>query len=84
MATRPVRVPERVHGEVQAAARILGSNPSDLLAEAWNLYTTDAAFQDRFEQARKAFAIGDLAAVTDLIVQQQIAKRLAAAQDPPE
>ncbi len=78
MSTKPVRVTQKVHGEVRTAAQILGSSPSDLLAEAWDLYTNNAAFRERFELARKTFAKGDLQAVTDLIVEQQIAERLSA------
>lgn len=66
MATSPVRVPEAVHGEVKAAARLLGCNTAELLERAWDAYRQTPEFVSELEAARKAFASGDL----DLIASQ--------------
>ncbi|MDA8302084.1 MAG: hypothetical protein M0005_11215 [Actinomycetota bacterium] len=56
MQTTPTRVPEAVHGEVQAAARLLGCNASELLERAWNSFRQSAEFGEELARAQKAFA----------------------------
>lgn len=60
MKTNPVRVPETVHSEIQAAARVLGCNASELLERAWLTFRQSSEFVEDFEQAKKAFSVGDL------------------------
>jgi len=59
MKTNPVRVPETVHSEIQAAARVLGCNASELLERAWLTFRHSQEFVEDFEQAKKAFSVGD-------------------------
>lgn len=63
MATNPIRVPESVHNEVHAAARLLGCNAAELLARAWEAYRQSPEFISDFELAQKALSVGDLDAV---------------------
>jgi hypothetical protein len=60
MATNPVRVPAAVHSEVLTAARVLGCSAAELLERAWEEYRQSPAFREEFEQAQKAFSVGDL------------------------
>jgi len=64
MATQPVRVPDEVHEEVQNAARLLGCTSGELLARAWLAYRESPEFREEFASFQKAFATGDLDAVT--------------------
>jgi hypothetical protein len=61
MATSPVRVPDDVHAEAVAAARVLGSTPGALLADAWHVYVRSSEFTAAFTDAQKAIATKDLA-----------------------
>lgn len=70
MATNPVRVPEAVHNEVHAAARMLGCNAAELLERAWQSFRQSPAFIAEFELARKAFAAGDLDHVASRLYEQ--------------
>lgn len=81
MATNPVRVPEAVHSEVLAAARVLGCNASELLERAWLSFRESPGFVADFEQAQKAFSVGDLDAVASRLFEQSTdrARRRAAA-----
>ena len=67
MQTTPTRVPEAVHGEVQAAARLLGCDASELLERAWNSFRQSAEFGEELARAQKAFATGDLGAVASML-----------------
>lgn len=60
MPTQPVRVPDGVHSEVQAAARVMGCTPAELLERAWEQYRATPEFRDDFAFAQKAFQVGDL------------------------
>jgi hypothetical protein len=88
MATSPVRVPDAVRGEVFAAARLLGCTPGELLAKAWQSFSTSAEFRHDFQVAQKAFATGDLNAIVDVFDQRgreraaQSAARLRALREP--
>jgi len=79
MATNPVRVPESVHGEVQAAARLLGCNAAELLARAWEAYRESPEFLSEFAYAQKALSVGDVDAVAHRLHEQaaQRARRRA-------
>lgn len=70
MATRPTRVPEDVHQELQAAARILGRSPGELLERAWHAYRQSHEFRDDFTLAQKAFASGDLDRVSGFLAER--------------
>lgn len=63
VATNPIRVPESVHTEVHAAARVLGCNAAELLERAWDAFRQTPEFRADFEFAQKAFVAGDLDAV---------------------
>jgi len=79
MATNPVRVPNAVHGEIHAAARLLGCNASELLERAWQSFRESPEFVAEFELAQKAFSVGDLDLVASRLYEQssQRAKRRA-------
>ncbi len=81
MATTPIRVPETVHSEVHAAARLMGCNAAELLARAWEAYRQTPEFVADFEYAQKAFSVGDLDAVAHRLHEQaaERASRRAAA-----
>lgn len=68
--TNPVRVPTTVHGEVHAAARLLGCNASELLERAWESFRRSPEFATEFELAQKAFSVGDLDFVASFIHRQ--------------
>ncbi|MFP5325998.1 MAG: hypothetical protein ACLGHT_00780 [Acidimicrobiia bacterium] len=70
MATNPIRVPESVHGEVHAAARLLGCNAAELLARAWEAYRESPEFVAEFEYAQKALSVGDIDAVAHRLHEQ--------------
>lgn len=70
MATRPTRVPDVVHQEVQAAARMLGRSPGELLERAWLAYRQSPEFRDDFTRAQKAFATGDLDRVSGFLAER--------------
>jgi hypothetical protein len=55
VTTSPVKVPEAVHGEVQAIARPLGCNSAELLERAWSLYRESPDFCSDFEHAQERF-----------------------------
>lgn len=67
-ATLPVRVPERVHHEVQVASRITGRSAAELIDEAWSLLKQAPDFEADLRASQKALASGDLKTVTDLII----------------
>jgi hypothetical protein len=79
MATQPVRVPESVHGEVHAAARLLGCNAAELLARAWQAYRSSPEFATEFRYAQKALSVGDIDAVAHRLHERALkrAKRRA-------
>jgi len=79
MATNPVRVPETVHNEVHTAARLLGCNAAELLERAWQSFRQSPEFLNDFEQAQKAFSVGDLDHVASRLYEQSAhrAKRRA-------
>jgi hypothetical protein len=83
MATNPIRVPEDVHLEVLAAARLIGCNASELMERAWNLYRQTPEFVADFELAQKAFSVGDLNAIASRLNEQAAdrARQRAAAVD---
>jgi hypothetical protein len=68
-----------VHDEVHTAARLFGCNASELLERAWRSFRQSPEFVTEFEQARKAFSVGDLDQVTSHLYEQaaQRAKRRA-------
>ncbi len=66
MATSPIRVPEAVHREVHAAARVLGCNGAELLARG----QTSPNFVAEFEAAQKALSVGDIDAVARRLHEQ--------------
>jgi len=68
--TSPVRVPEAVHNEVNAAARLLGCNAAELLERAWQSFRQSPEFVAEFELARKAFSVGDLDVVASRLYEQ--------------
>jgi hypothetical protein len=70
MATNPVRVPEAVHDEVHTVARLFGCNASELLERAWHSFRQSPEFVTEFEQARKAFSVGDLDQVASHLYEQ--------------
>ncbi len=70
MPTTVTRVPERVHQEVLAAARVTGRNTSDLFEEAWQHYKTTPLFERTLRDAQAALASGNIETVTDLIIEQ--------------
>jgi hypothetical protein len=74
MATNPVRVPEEVHTEVQAAARLLGCSAPELLERAWTLFRQSPEFVSEFELAQKAFSVGDLNHVTAYMHDQAVGR----------
>lgn len=79
-----VRVPDEVHSEVNAAARLLDRTPGELLKLAWDAYRQTPEFQDDFTFAQKAFATGDLktiAARLDEHAQERAARRAAAVRE---
>lgn len=63
-ATKTIRVPEAVHDEVYSAARLFGVSPAELLERAWTAYRNSSEFADDFTFYQKAFATGDLSAIT--------------------
>lgn len=67
MATRPTRVPEDVHDEVQSIARVLGQSPGELLERAWRVYRETPEFRKDFARVQKAFVAGDLDSITSLL-----------------
>lgn len=80
MPTQPIRVPDRVHAEVQAAARLLGTPASELLRAAWEAYRDSPEFQRTFALAQEAFASGDLSALTQHLAERRedrVAERAA-------
>lgn len=70
MATQPVRVKEDTYEELQGASRLLGQTPAELLSRAWRLYKESPEFRDEFELARKAFSVGDLNVIADMLEEQ--------------
>lgn len=80
MATNPIRVPESVHSEVHAAARLLGCTAAELLARAWEAYRQSPEFVAEFEYAQKALSVGDIDAVAHRLHEQarERARRRAA------
>lgn len=80
MPTQPIRVPEPVHAEVHAAARLLGTPASELMRAAWEAYRESPEFRETFACAQKAFATGDLSALTGHLADRQgdrVARRAA-------
>lgn len=67
--TFPVRVPERVHQEVQVAARITGRSAATLIDEAWALLKRAPEFEAELRGAQAALSSGDLDTVTDLVIE---------------
>jgi len=65
--TNTVRVTETVHNQVHAASRLLGESVSDLLAKAWEQFAQSPAFARDFEEAQKAFSVGDLDHVAEKV-----------------
>jgi hypothetical protein len=61
----PVRVPDDIHEEVNAAARFLGCTPGELLQRSWEAYRSTSKFKEDFELAQKALAVGDFDALVD-------------------
>ena len=82
MSSIPMRVPEDVHSEVQAAARLLDRSPGELLRQAWEVYRKTPEFREDFTAAQKAFASGDVAAIAARLEergQERAARRAKAA-----
>lgn len=80
MPTQPMRVPDSVHAEVQAASRLLGTPASDLMRAAWEAYRESPEFRETFTHAQKAFATGNLSALTEHLADRQtdrVARRAA-------
>ena len=80
MPTQPIRVPEPVHAEVQAASRLLGTPASELMRAAWEAYRESPEFRETFAYAQKAFATGDLSSLTEHLADRQtdrVARRAA-------
>ncbi len=79
MGTNPIRVPQAVHSEVHAAARLLGCNAAELLARAWETYRRSPEFLAEFEYAQNALSVGGIDAVAHRLHEQsaQRAKRRA-------
>lgn len=71
MPTQPIRVPEPVHAEVQAASRLLGLPASELMRAAWEAYRESPEFRQTFAYAQKAFATGDLSALTEHLAERK-------------
>ena len=65
MASQPVRVPDNVYEELQNAARLMDCTPGELLERAWTSYRQTPEFTDDFTAFQKAFAKGDIDAVTE-------------------
>jgi hypothetical protein len=63
MGTRVVRIDEDAAQESAAAARLLGTPQSELLARAWAQYQTSSEFRKTFQSAQKAIATGDLSVI---------------------
>jgi hypothetical protein len=61
----PVRVPEEIHEEVNAASRILGCTPGELLQRSWEAYRATPQFKETFQFAQKALSVGDLGILAD-------------------
>jgi hypothetical protein len=56
----PVRVPNEIHEEVNAAANLLGCTPGELLQRSWEAYSASPKFREEFEFAQKALQVGDI------------------------
>lgn len=65
MASQPVRVPDNVYEELQNAARLMDCTPGELLERAWSSYRQTPEFTEDFTAFQKAFAKGDIDAVTE-------------------
>ena len=65
MASVPVRVPEETHEQVNAASRILGCTPGELLQRSWEAYRGTPQFKETFQLAQKALTVGDLGVLAD-------------------
>lgn len=84
MASKPTRIPGKVHDEVQAVARVLGRSPGELLEQAWASYRESPEFRDEFAQVQKAFSGGDLESITSMLTDRAHTRaraRVAAIQD---
>jgi hypothetical protein len=68
--TRPVRVDRETYEELQASSRLLGLTPAGLLRRAWETYKETPEFREQFEWAQKAFAVGDIDALTRMLDEQ--------------
>lgn len=80
MPTQPIRVPEPVHAEVQAASRLLGTPASELMRAAWEAYRESPEFRETLTYAQKAFATGDLSTLTEHLAEHRedrVARRSA-------
>lgn len=84
MASSPIRVPEEIHAEVQAASRLLDCSSGELVRRAWEAYRDTPEFQDDFRFAQKAFASGDLGEIAERLRErgeQRAARRAAAIRE---
>ncbi len=66
MPSQPVRVPHNVYEELQNAARLMDCTPGELLDRAWSSYRQTPEFTEDFTAFQKAFAKGDIDAVSDI------------------
>jgi hypothetical protein len=57
-----------VHGEVHAAARLLGRNASEALTPAWQSFDQGPESVAEFGLTQKAFSVGDLDVVASRLV----------------
>lgn len=69
MSTAVVRVPERVHQEAQAAARVTGRTTGELFEAAWKIFKESPDFEMEIREAQKALASGDIETVTDMLTE---------------
>lgn len=63
-ATTTIRAPRQVKDEVAAMSHLLGCTSAELVEAAWDAYRSTPEFGERFAEAQKAFATGNVHEVT--------------------
>lgn len=69
MNTAVVRVPQRVHKEVQAASRVTGRTTAEVFQQAWTSFKATPEFEAELKAAQVALSAGDIETVTDLVLE---------------
>ncbi len=70
MTTQVIRVPQRIHQEVQVASRVTGRTTADLVEKAWSHFKETPQFEAELRNAQEALASGDIERITDLVIEQ--------------